>query len=55
MLGERLDMATAELLQFIHKQTGKELQGAAVDQLRRRLAWHLALAASAVVDQTSRR
>lgn len=54
-LSERLYVATIELTTLVHKHTGVSLTPEAIDELRRRLSWHLALSASAVIDQEAQR
>lgn len=51
MLAERLDLSTMELCMFIHKHTGHNLDGAALDELRRHLSWQIAMSAAAVIDR----
>jgi hypothetical protein len=51
MLAERLDLATLEISMLFHKHSGKHISGPALDELRRKLSWAIALSAAAVIDK----
>ena len=49
-LTEQLDVCTIELVDFIHKQTGKRLEPSAIDWLRNRVAWRIALSCVVTIE-----
>lgn len=50
LLGERLDIATAQMVDYVHKYTGQRLAPAAIDVLRNKLAWTIGLTCVSVLD-----